>query len=306
MENTYEIIIYYKYTPIADPVGFVAWHKELCTKLELKGRILIAPEGINGTLEGTKEALVTYEERMHAQDGSEGTFGNFSDVWFKHSPGTGKSFPKLKVRARNEIVTLGLGEEDINPNDITGTHITPKELKAWIEAGEEFEIIDMRNDYEFSVGHFKDSRHPNLENFRDLPDMLPEIAPLKEKKVLTVCTYGVRCEKASGYLKKKGFKDVYQLDGGIGTYMKAYPGEDFLGSLYVFDERVLEQFTDNYEVVGKCSKCKATTENFTNCGFWECHKKMLSCEACLKIDGRIWCNDVCKSKTDMTTLVAQQ
>ena len=166
MHTEYEIIIFYKYTHIADPDAFMQWHKEVCTLLRLTGRVLIAPEGINGTLEGKSTHLKKYEELMHAQDGSLGTFGDFSDVWFKHSLGTGAAFPKLKVKVRDEIVTLGLGKDgDIDPNQITGTHITPAELKSWIEAGEEFEIIDMRNDYEFQVGHFKGSINPAMENF---------------------------------------------------------------------------------------------------------------------------------------------
>lgn len=294
MQKT-EIIIYYKYTPVSDPEACVRWHKEFLGQRGVKGRILIAAEGINGTLEGTPEALKAYEDAMHAMDGKGTSYADFSDVWFKHSPGTGNAFPKLKVRARKEIVTLGLGEDDLDPNQITGTHITPQTLKSWIDAGEQIEIIDMRNDYEFEVGHFKNSINPLMENFRDLPKVLPQLEHLKNKKVLTVCTYGVRCEKASGYLKKKGFTDVYQLDGGIGTYMKAYPGEDFLGSLYVFDERVLERFTDAYEKVGACYLCNTTCEDYHDCSYPQCHRQMIVCPNCKDSEGRAYCkNRNCK------------
>ena len=292
MEKEYRIIIYYKYTPVNDPEAFVAWHKALSDQLGLTGRVLIAKEGINGTLEGTKEDIEEYKRVMHLQDGTPGTFADLSDLWFKESPGTGHAFPRMRIKARSEIVTLGLGDEDIDPNEITGTHLKPEELKQWFENGEEFEIIDMRNDYEYKVGHFRGSRDPGLENFRDLSKALPSLEPLKEKKVLTVCTYGVRCEKASGYLKKKGFKNVYQLEGGIGTYMKAFPGEDFLGSLYVFDGRITERFTDNYQVVGKCDKCGSTTEHYENCALPECHRKMLICEECAQ--SPVYCGDTCK------------
>lgn len=271
----------------------MSWHKKVCEPLGIVGRILIAPEGINGTLEGKTEQIAAYEKMMHAQDGGPETYGNFSDVWFKHSPGTGNAFPKLKVKVRSEIVTLGLGNEDLDPNTMTGVHITPLELKQWIERGDEFEIIDMRNDYEYKVGHFKGSINPNLENFRDLPKAAPLLAQYKEKKVLAVCTYGVRCEKATGFLKKEGFKDVYQLEGGIGTYMKAYPGEDFLGSLFVFDDRMTERFTDTYEVVGKCVVCGEGSEHYTNCAVHDCHKKLIACEACCTRVGNIYCSEVC-------------
>jgi UPF0176 protein len=294
MQNDQEIIIYYKYTPIADPEGLKAWMFAVGEELDLRGRILIAHEGINGTLEGTSAHIAEYEKRMHAQDGSEGTFADFSDVWFKHSLGTGDAFPKLKIKVRNEIVTLGLGKEgDINPNEITGTHLEPAELKQWIESGEEFEIIDMRNDYEFKVGRFKGSLNPKMENFRDLAKVAPELEELKEKKVLTVCTYGVRCEKASGYLRSQGFKDVYQLNGGIGSYMKAFPGEDFLGSLFVFDNRMTERFTDNYEVVGKCDKCGITSEHYSNCALADCHKKLILCESCEEGEP-FFCSENCR------------
>lgn len=221
MNSTHEIIIFYKYTPIAEPEKFRDFHRELCILLRLTGRVLIAKEGINGTLEGTSAAIAAYEKRMREEDGSATSHGNFSDLWFKHSPGTGNAFPKLKVKVRKEIVTLGLGEEgDIDPNEITGTHLKPEELKQWIDNGEDVTIIDMRNDYEYKVGHFAGSINPKLDNFRDLAVTLPKLEHLKDKKVLTVCTYGVRCEKASGFLKSKGFNDVYQLDGGIGSYMK--------------------------------------------------------------------------------------
>ncbi len=293
-ENKYQILLYYKYTHVKDPEGFVAWHKELLSKLGIKGRILIAKEGINGTLEGLKADTETYIERMREQDGSEGTFGNFKDMEFKFSPGKadGTSFPKLKVKARKEVVSLGLdrhGEQDLDPNEMTGTHLDPSDLKKWYESGEDFEVIDMRNDYEFKVGHFKNSFNPAMDNFRDLPNVMNKMEHIKEaskkgKKVLTVCTGGIRCEKASGYLVRHGFENVYQLNGGMHKYMEQFPGQDFHGGLYVFDGREVVDFSDGKErpVVGVCDLCKTTTEKYTNCANIECHKKMLCCDGCVK------------------------
>ena len=301
MESQHEISIFYKYTRVEDPEALMRYLAEVAAILRLTGRILIAPEGINGTFEGKSAHVKRFEELLHAQDGSEGTFGDFADVWFKHSPGTGAAFPKMKIKVRDEIVTLGLGKEgDINPNEITGTHVTPQEVKKWIEDGEEFKIIDMRNDYEYQVGHFKGSINPAMENFRDLQKVAPELEALKETKVLTVCTYGVRCEKASGYLKTQGFKDVYQLEGGIGSYMKAYPGEDFLGSLFVFDNRMLERFTDSYPVVGECRVCSQKSERYANCALADCHKKIIICETCLLSLGDAWCSQKCNQESHQT------
>lgn len=283
MKSDYEIIIFYKYTRINDPAGFMAWLRKTCEALSLKGRILLAHEGINGTVEGSPENIRAFEKQMHAQNGAEGTFGNFSDVWFKSSQGTGKAFPKLKIKVRKEIVATGLtAEQDIDPNQITGKHITAEELKRWFENGEDFEIIDMRNDYEYNVGHFVGSRDSGMRNFRDLPEIAKNFEDIKKKKVLTVCTYGVRCEKASGFLKQQGFEEVYQLHGGIGTYMKQYPGQEFQGSLYVFDDRLTENFTDNYPVIGRCVSCQEACERFGNCAVDECHRQLIICADCAK------------------------
>lgn len=318
MNAEYEIILYYKYTPVTDPVGFVNWHKTIGTELNLKGRVLIASEGINGTLEGLKKDIEEYKRLMHLQDGSEGTFGNFSDVIFKKSPGTGQAFPKLKVKVREEVVSLKMknapihkGAEvvtDIDPNTTTGVHLKPEELKAWYENGEDFLIVDMRNDYEFKVGHFKNSINPKMNNFRELPNVLPVLEEVKKasqegKKVLTVCTGGIRCEKASGFLMENGFENVYQLDGGMHTYMEKYPGEDFLGALFVFDNRDTMAFTDKREVIGKCDLCGETTERFENCANDECHSKMLVCDTCVSKAGNahdavplVFCGESCRTK----------
>ncbi len=287
MSNATEIIIFYRYVRISDPKAFVAHQREICEKLGIFGRILIAEEGINGTLEGSPSAIAEYESWMHA-------LPEFSDLWFKSSPGTGDAFGKLVVKLRNEIVATGLPKErDIDPNVLTGTHIDPVQLKQWIANGEDFEIIDMRNEYEYAVGHFAGSNNSTMGNFRDLPNIAKKFDHLKKKKVLTVCTYGVRCEKASGFLKQEGFEDVYQLNGGIGTYMKQFPGEDFLGSLYVFDGRMTEQFTKNYMVIGECTSCSSKTERFGNCAWDECHKQLLICMNCAKHAKGIWCTDDC-------------
>lgn len=287
MSSPFEVIIFYKYTAVSDPTGFTAWTKQLCESIGIRGRILIAHEGINGTVEGTRIQLDQFESALRSS-----SYGDFADLWFKASPGIGTAFKKLKVKARPFILNIGLDEAAVDPNVTTGTHIDAEELHRWFEQGEDFEIIDMRNDYEFAVGRFKRSIDPGMGNFRDLKEVVPELAHLKQKKVLTVCTYGVRCEKASGYLMKQGFENVYQLNGGIGTYMKHYPAQHFEGSLYVFDERMTENFASSYEVVGTCVVCKGQSERFSNCGYHICHKQMIVCETC---DAKpVFCSETCE------------
>lgn len=286
MPATHTILLFYKYVAITDPQALVDSQRALCERLNLKGRILIAHEGINATLEGTTAQIEEYCATLVADS-------RFADVHLKKSAGTGKAFPKLSIKIRKEIVTLGLSaEKDVDPRTTTGKYLSAKELQEWFSSGKKFKIVDMRNDYEHKVGHFKGSVLPPLHNFRDLPKALKTLEPLKDETVLTVCTGGVRCEKASGYLVKNGFKDVYQLAGGIVTYMEQFeraadgsrPAQNFLGSLYVFDDRVTMAYAAPTErsVVGSCSFCSTPTETYVNCADDVCHKHFLVCEGCKK------------------------
>ena len=285
------VLLFYKYVPIEDPEAFMSDQRALCERLAIKGRFIIAHEGINGTCEGTPESANEYIKEFTSDP-------RFADIHIKYSKGTGHSFPKLKIRVRPEIVTLRLGEDDVNPNEVTGTHLKPAELHEWFEkkknGEDDFVIIDMRNEYEHQVGHFPESILPHLKNFRDLPNILPELEALKDKKVLTVCTGGVRCEKASGYLKTKGFEHVYQLDGGMVSYMEEYPGQNFLGAMYSFDQRVVIDYDNgNHPIIGKCIECGGPSENVVDCKNVSCHGQVIQCKECLAKNGKVYCKDRC-------------
>ncbi len=272
----FEVILYYKYAAIPNPEAFMKAQRRFCEALGLKGRILIAKEGINGTLEGEKANVEKYCDEIRKMAG-------FEDVHFKRSLGTGKAFPKLIVKVRDEIVTSGFGTLEDTENRITGQYLKPEELKAWIKSGKEFYIVDMRNDYEQKSGYFAGSILSGINNFKDLPEFLPKIEHLKEKQVLTVCTGGVRCEKASGLLLQNGFQNVYQLEGGMHSYMEKYPNEDFKGKLYVFDNRILVGFNTEdpkHEVIGTCDTCGEKSENYVNCAYNGCHRHYIVCERC--------------------------
>ncbi len=281
--SRYEILLYYKYTSIRNPSTFAEEQRIFCVRHNLKGRIIVAREGINGTLEGLKKDTAAYRRFLNAKKG-------FAMVHWKKSPGTenGIAFPRLSIKVRPEIVSLALkksADTDVDPRKTTGTHLSPDKLKKWFDSGEKFTIIDMRNDYEHKVGAFDGSVLPPLKNFRDLPKALPKLKKHAGEKVLTVCTGGVRCEKASGYLIKKGFKDVYQLDGGIVSFMERYPGEHFKGALYVFDGRVTMAFDSKKgglkrEVIGVCERCGAKTENYVDQDREDGRYQMLCCEGC--------------------------
>ena len=280
------IILFYKYIHIENPEELRKSQLGLSLRFNLKGRVIVAEEGINATLEGTAENIDEYLKQFLVDK-------RFAYTDIKKSVGTGNAFPKLKVKVRPEIVSLHL-EDDIDPNQITGKHLKPEELKKWYEDGRELYVIDMRNDYEFNVGRFKNSRLIPVQNFRDLPAMLrkamqtgiPKVSSgiwdLQDKTVLAVCTGGVRCEKASGLLIREGFKDVYQLDGGIVRYMEKFPAQEFQGSLYVFDNRITMDFDskEKHVVVGKCDKCAASSERYVNCKNPKCNKHFICCEDC--------------------------
>jgi UPF0176 protein len=296
----FEVLLFYKYTPIDNPEGLRDQQRELCQRLEIKGRIIVAKEGINVTLEGTEENVGRYMTELQKDPRMKG-------IHFKTSDGTGNAFPKLSVKVRRAIVAWDL-EEDINPNELSGKYIYAEELHDWIHSDKaeqdshrqmprEFYIIDMRNDFEYGVGHFQGSIFSGMEHSKDLPKVLPKIMHLKDKTVVTICTGGVRCEKASGFLLKHGFKDVYQLFGGIVTYMEKYPNEDFHGLLYTFDQRLVMGFNvddPKRVIVGRCANCNKPSENMINCLDPFCHRHFIACLECLDEKEAILCPMGCR------------
>jgi len=263
MEHT--VLLFYKYIEIKNPEKLVKEQRALCEKLNLKGRILIANEGINGTIEGEKDKIKEYINATSKDK-------RFRDINWKKSIGTGKAFRKLTVKTRAEIVTTGIKNKDFGPlKKVTGKKLSADELYRWYQEGREFYIIDMRNEYEHEVGRFKNSLWPQgLGHFRDVPNAIKNIENLKDKTIVTVCTGGVRCETASGLLLKYGFSDVYQLENGIVTFMQKYPNTFFEGKLLVFDKRETIGFnvdSPDYKMVGKCRVCKKPSENMVN--YWK-------------------------------------
>lgn len=280
----YEVLLFYKYVTIEDPEAFKGFIRALAEKHQLLGRVLVAEEGINGTLEGLKEHTDAFVADML-------TDPHIADMKIKSSRGNGQAFKKLYVKVREEIVGTRFPKE-IDPRIKTGKRLSPEELKSWYESGKDFKIVDMRNDYEYQSGHFKNSINPGLEASRQLPEVIEKLEPLKDETVLTVCTGGVRCEKMSAYLLAKGFTDVYQLEEGMHAYMEKYPGEDFLGTLYTFDKRLTMDFGGEREIVGTCHFCKAKTEEYVNCGNDYCHLHFLVCENC-KGEEKTFCSESC-------------
>ena len=213
------------------------WQRALCDKLSLKGRVLIAEHGINGTLGGDLKSLKQYVKEMKASN-------YFKNTAFKWSDGEDQDFPKLSVKVRNEIVTFGAPDEiEVDEQGIVGggRHLKPKQVHELVEKHGDVIFFDGRNAYEAAVGKFKDAIVPEVDHTRDFAKELedPKYDALKDKPVVTYCTGGIRCEVLSMMMKKRGFQEVYQIDGGIVKYGEEY-GDDGLweGSLYVFDGRM--------------------------------------------------------------------
>lgn len=272
---SYSIILFYKFTPLADPEQFRKDQRELCQSLGLKGRLLIATEGINGTFEGTKEAIEAYKQALWSLPA-------FSDLVFKESEGTGRAFTKLEIKVRPEVVTLAAGEFDIKKE--TAPEITADELEDLYTKDEDFVVLDLRNDFEIEVGQFEKTINPGLRNFRDLPAKLEELAELKDKKVVAVCTGGIRCEKATCLLKRQGFTNLYQLKDGIHTYMQAHPNSHFKGTLFVFDNRMTTPVVEKvqHEIISCCSYCNTPTEQFYSDDSVRPSLKVICCQNCFE------------------------
>lgn len=274
---------------IDDPQAFAEEHLAFCKGLGLKGRILVAKEGLNGTVSGTAEQTEIYMETLHHDP-------RFRDMVFKVDEAGDHVFKKMHVRARKEIVALKLGD-DIDPHRLTGKHLKPKEFYNALQDRDAI-VIDARNDYETQIGHFKNAILPDIETFRDLPKWIEQnLSDCKNKKVLTYCTGGIRCEKFSGYLLRAGFRDVSQLDGGIVEYGKdpEVNGKLYDGKCYVFDARISVPVNHTGEdvVIGHCHHCGRPTDRIVNCANPECNRQYICCEACEEKYHRS-CSDACR------------
>ncbi|MBM6619541.1 rhodanese-related sulfurtransferase [Bacillus suaedaesalsae] len=271
--NNYRVLLYYMYVPIENPEEFTAQHLKFCKDLELKGRILIAKEGINGTVSGTIEQTDIYMKTMKEDS-------RFAEMVFKIDVADSHAFKKMHVRHRSELVTLRL-EDDINPNIVTGNYLSPQEFYEAMNTPDTV-VIDARNDYEYEIGHFRGAVKPDIKNFRELPDWIQNNREMFEgKKILTYCTGGIRCEKFSGWLREEGFEDVSQLHGGIVTYGKDPEAQGKLwdGQCYVFDERIIVPINQTeHVIVGKDHFTGEPCERYVNCGNPECNKKIITSE----------------------------
>lgn len=277
-----KIILYYKFTPVADPAMTMRWQRELCTRLGLKGRVIISPHGINGTLGGKLNNLLEYKREMNRSV-------LFKGIPYKWSEGQAESFPKLSIKVRDELVTFHAADEIVVSErgvENGGVHLKPAQIHNLLqERGDEVVFFDGRNTYEAQVGRFKGAVIPNVQNTRDFLTELndPKYDEIKGRPIITYCTGGIRCEILSVLMKNRGFKEVYQIDGGIVKYGEKF-GDDGLweGTLYIFDGRMNHRFSASARDIGTCVHCGAKTSQFINCNDKTCNRLVLACTNCAR------------------------
>ena len=272
----HKIILFYAFTPLADPEAIRLWQRDLSASLGLTGRILISPDGINGTLGGELKSVKRYVRTTRE-------YAPFSTIDFKWSEGTGDDFPRLSVKVRDEIVSFGApGELTVDADGVVGggTRLSPQELHELVER-KEVTFFDGRNAFEAEIGRFADAVVPNVANTREFVAELDsgKYDHLKDQPIVTYCTGGIRCEVLSSLMVSRGFGEVYQLEGGIVKYGETY-GDSGLwqGSLYVFDNRMSIDFTDDATVIGHCYRCGADTKNMQNCRDLSCREQLVVCD----------------------------
>jgi predicted sulfurtransferase len=278
------VLLFYQYVDILYPKKIRDEQEAFCKEHNLTGRIIVATEGINGTLGGSVESTDRYVAWMKSQP-------LFAAMPFKTSEGDQSCFPKLAVKVKKEIVNLGLDPAEVHFSQ-AGQHLSPEAFHdAVAQADDNTVLIDIRNAYEARVGRFTGAVIPPVNRSREFPAYIDsQVDALKDKKVLMYCTGGVRCERVSAYFKKKGIENVYQLEGGIHEYLQKYPDGFFRGVNYVFDGRM--GLKTNDDVLGSCDLCNVPCEEFNNCLNASCNKHFIACQPCIEKYGNT-CSKTC-------------
>jgi UPF0176 protein len=275
---TPKIVLFYAFTPLADPEAVRLWQRDLAESLDLRGRVLVSRHGVNGTLGGDLPDVKRWLKKTRQHPA-------FAQLDVKWSEGTGEDFPRLSVRVRNEIVTFGAPDElEVDGSGVVGTgeRLSPDELHDLVDR-EQVTFFDGRNEYESRIGRFRGAVVPDVATTRDFVTELDSgrYDHLKDEPVVTYCTGGVRCEVLSSLMTARGFSRVYQLDGGVVRYGERF-GDDGLwdGSLYVFDGRGSVEFSDHAAVIGHCAVCGTATSRMQNCVDVQCREQLVACEGC--------------------------
>ena len=267
----YAICALYEFTRLDDFEDIQTPLKSFLESMSVRGTLLLAREGINGTIAGSKESIEKVLDYLQSDD-------RFLEIEYKFSYSKKPPFKRLKVKLKKEIVTMGLSE--IDPNQSVGTYVKPKDWNNLIN-DPDVVLIDTRNNYEYEIGSFKGAINPNTDTFREFPDFTKNnLKKYQDKKIAMFCTGGIRCEKSTAYLKSEGFKNVFQLQGGILKYLEEVKEEESLweGECFVFDDRVAVKHNLEQGKYDQCHACRfPITEEDTKHPHFE---KGASCPRC--------------------------
>ena len=277
-----KIVLFYVFTPLADPEAVRLWQHALAEGCGLKGRVIISKDGINATLGGDIDDVKKYVRITKSYE-------PFKKADIKWSTGQGDDFPRLSVKVRPELVTFTTPDEiKVDADGVIGggEHLKPGALHKLIEErGDDVVFFDGRNAMEAEIGRFRGAIVPDVETTRDFIDEIEsgKYDEYKDRPVVTYCTGGIRCEVLSVLMKNRGFNEVYQLDGGIVRYGETYGNSGLWdGSLYVFDKRMHMEFGEGAESLGSCLECGKRTPKFVNCANENCRQQFLRCEDCTR------------------------
>ena len=288
------VLLYYYYFKIENTKDYYDNHKKFCENLDLKGRIIISTEGLNGTISGSIEDCHKYMNFIRNDK-------RFENIEFKIDKCNEHLFPKMSIKIKPFLIKLGI--ENLDPTVDTGIHLPPREFHSLMQE-EDTIILDVRSNYEHHIGKFKNAITLDINKFYELPDKIKdhELYLNKEnhnKRLLTYCTGGVRCETATTYLKQIGFKNVYQLDGGIIKYGNEINGKDFDGKCYVFDGRITKDINViNPKNITKCIICNVENDDIVNCMNSLCDKHNTMCKDC-NIIMKGCCSEECMNSNKM-------
>ncbi|CAF23102.1 rhodanese-related sulfurtransferase [Candidatus Protochlamydia amoebophila] len=274
-EPSFFVLAYYHFTAIADPHQEVKAHKEFFKDRNITSRIYLSEQGINGQMSGKREDAEAYMKWLHANP-------LFETMPFKIHSHHENVFPRQTVKYRKQLVAL---DEDVDMNQ-TGQHISPLEWKELLEKEKRPLLLDVRNEYEWQVGRFDGAECPPCDTFREFKEyaenLKTQVNP-EQTPIMMYCTGGIRCELYSSLLKKEGFKEVYQLEGGIINYGLKQGSEHWLGKLFVFDDRLTIPISQEpAPVIGSCHHCQTSNETYYNCANMDCNHLYLCCQTCVE------------------------
>lgn len=278
-ESPYIVVAYYHFFPLENPQEEVARHKAFFKNRDITCRIYLSEQGINGQMSAGRKDGMEYMQWMHARP-------EFSQMSFKMTDHHEQVFPRQTVKYRKQLVAL---DADVNLSN-RGEYTPPDQWKKMLESEEEHLLLDVRNEYEWRIGHFEGAQLPPCDTFREFAayaDKLKESVDPQKIPVMMYCTGGIRCEIYSAVLKSRGFEKIYQLEGGIINYGLEQGNEHWLGKLFVFDDRLAVPISDDEntdaccQVIGKCHHCSTSNETYYNCANMECNALFLCCSDCV-------------------------